>query len=150
MASLQTEPPPPHPTGKTRQRSALFIAVFVALQFLIPLTYLVREDASDERFTWRSLAEPNPVRCESHAELIRADGARENVPLEALVHEDWVRYVQRGRQTVVDALLVEQCEAAGVERVELVNRCEGESGTRRYSRPCRGEPARAARRAAAR
>ena len=148
MASSQTEPPPPHPTGKTRQRSALFITFFVALQFLIPLTYLVREDASDERFTWRSLAEPDPAPCESYAELIRADGARENVPLQALVNEEWVRYVQRGRRAVVDALLVEQCEAEGVDRDELVNRCEGESGTRRYSRPCGGEPTRTARRAA--
>ena len=55
MASSETEPPPADPSRKARRRSTAFIAAFVVLQFLIPLTYLTREDAADERFTWRSL-----------------------------------------------------------------------------------------------
>ena len=44
--------------------------------------------------------------------------------------QDWLRYVQQGRRTVVDAFLLKQCEAEGIAQVDLVNRCTDERGTR--------------------
>jgi hypothetical protein len=150
MASSETEPPPPQPSPKARRRSAAFIAVFLAFQFLVPLTYLVREDNSDERFTWRTLSEPAPPRCETRASLSRFDGVVEPLPLSALLHEDWLRYVQQGRRAVVDAFMLKQCEAEGVERVELVNECKDEPSRRSYSLRCGGERAHETTRTAAR
>jgi hypothetical protein len=124
MASSQTEPPPPLPSERSRRRSSLFIAAFVGLQFLAPLTYLVREDASDERFTWRSLTTPQPPACEALATLRRVDGVEETRQLESLLHEDWVEYVYRGRRVVLDAFLMKQCEGEGVMQVELVTDCD--------------------------
>ena len=150
MAASETEPPPPQPSPKARRRSAAFIAAFVAIQFLVPLTYLLREDASDERFTWRTFSEPASPRCETRASLSHFDGVVEPLPLGALLHEDWLRYVQLGRRAVVDAFMLKQCEAEGVELVELVNECKDEPSRRSYSLRCGGERAHETTRTAAR
>lgn len=128
----------------------MFIAGFVLLQFLVPLTYLGRDDASDERFTWRHFTAPAAPKCESYASVHRFDGAERNFPLGDLIHPAWVEYVQRGRRTVVDAFLSKQCEAKGVERVEVVNRCSGADETRHYLLRCGGERALETTRTAAR
>jgi hypothetical protein len=127
------------PSGKARRRTSAFIAVFVLLQFVVPLTYLGREDAADERFTWRSLTEAAAPPCEASAALERVDGERETIFLEKLIHKDWVDYVAQGRRAVVDAFLMKQCEADGVLQVELVNRCDDGRGIREYKLRCGGE-----------
>ena len=100
MASTQTEPPPPLPSGKNRTRSRIFIAAFVGLQFLVPLTYLLRDDATDERFTWRSLdGHVEAPECEARSDRgTRRTATREPIELEAALHEDWVDYVRLGRR----------------------------------------------------
>lgn len=149
MASFETEPPPAQPTGKNRRRSGSFIAAFVALQFVIPLTYLGREDASDDRFTWRSFAaKPSPT-CETRATLRLYDGQQRAIPVRKLLHEDWIQYVQQGRRAVVDAFLLKQCEANDVEQVDLVNACP-DRGARSYTLRCGGERAHETTRTAAR
>jgi hypothetical protein len=117
----------------------MFIAAFVALQFVVPLTYLAREDASDDRFTWRSFTTAPAQACETRASLQLYGGERHHIPLEKLIHEDWIRYVQQGRLAVVDAFLLKQCEADDVEQVELVNRCDDEAATRSYRLRCGSE-----------
>jgi hypothetical protein len=128
----------------------MFIAAFVLMQFLIPLTYLAREDASDERFTWRSLNAPVAPSCETSASLERFDGQREDIPLQKLIHQDWVDYVQRDRRAVVDAFLRKQCDAQDVLQVELINRCDDERGTHEYNLRCGGERSHATARTATR
>lgn len=128
----------------------MFIAGFVALQFLVPLSYLGRNDASDDRFTWRSFTAPEAPQCESYASVRRFDGAETSVPLGSLIHRDWVRYVQRGRRAVVDAFLAHQCQAEGVERVEVFNRCTEPDATRSFLLRCGGERALETTRTAAR
>jgi len=141
MASLQTEPPPAQPSGKARRRSGAFIAAFVVLQFLIPLTYLTRDDTADERFTWRRLNEPYAPTCETDASLERLSGEREAIALDKLIHQDWVAYVAQGRRDVVDAFMKKQCEGDGVVSVALLNRCDDERGVREYTLRCGGERA---------
>jgi hypothetical protein len=141
MASSETEPPPAHPSPKARRRTGALIAAFVALQFLIPLTYLTREDSGDERFTWRSLNAPAAASCKTSVSLERFDGQREAISLEKLIHQDWVDYVGQGRRAVVDAFLRKQCEAENVLQVELVNRCDDDGSIREYSLRCGGERA---------
>ena len=136
MASTQTEPPPPLPSGKNRTRSLVFIAVFVGLQFVVPLTYLLRDDASDERFTWRSLTPPQAAECEASASIEHPNGEREPVTLETALHEDWVNYVRLGRRSVVNAFLEQRCAREDVARVELVTRCAGEREDVIFKREC--------------
>ena len=128
----------------------MFIAAFVALQFLVPLTYLVREDGSDDRFTWRSLATEPATECETRASLQRYDGERIVIPVRRLIHGDWIRYVQQGRRAVVDAFLLKQCESGDVAQVDLVNECTDARGLRSYSLRCGGERAHETTRTAAR
>ncbi len=141
MASFETEPPPAQPSGTARRRSGAFIAAFVVLQFLIPLTYLTRDDTADERFTWRRLSEAEAPACETDASLERLSGEREAIALEKLIHQDWVAYVAQGRRAVVEAFLQKQCEADGVVSVALRNRCDDERGVREYTLRCGGERA---------
>jgi hypothetical protein len=136
MASFATEPPPASPSAKHRRRAGVFIAAFVLFQFAVPLTYLGREDASDERFTWRRFTGSSEPVCETHAWVERADGARQDIALESTIHQQWVDYVQRDRRAVVEAFLRKQCEAADARRVELINRCDDARGTHEYSLHC--------------
>ena len=136
MASTQTEPPPPLPSGKNRTRSLVFISVFVGLQFVVPLTYLVRDDASDERFTWRSLTPPEAPECEANAAIERPNGEREPVVLETALHEDWVDYVRLGRRSVVNAFLEQRCADEDIARVELITRCAGDQEDVVFEREC--------------
>ncbi len=136
MASSATEPPPAGPTGKSRKRSAAFIAAFVAFQFLVPLTYLLREDASDQRFTWRSLSGEETGACLTRMSLRQADGSRERVALEETLHPDWTGYLAQGRRSVVDAVLRKQCERAGVAEAEIIKQCDDERVARSYRLRC--------------
>ncbi|MDH3625945.1 MAG: hypothetical protein OES69_01925 [Myxococcales bacterium] len=150
MRSVETEPPPPHPSPKHRRRSGLFIGAFILLQFLVPLTYLTREDAADDRFTWRTFSRPGEPMCETSASLETFDGRREELALQKLIHQDWVDYVGRNRRVVVEAFLKKQCEAEGVLEVELTNHCEDDSRIREYRLRCGGERAHETTRTAAR
>jgi hypothetical protein len=128
----------------------VFIGAFILLQFLIPLTYLSREDVADDRFTWRTFSEPGAPACETSASLETLDGRHEELALEKLIHRDWVDYVGRNRRIVVEAFLQKQCEAEGVLEVELINRCEDDRGIREYRLRCGGERSHETARTAAR
>lgn len=117
----------------------MFIGVFILLQFLIPLTYLAREDIEDDRFTWRTFSGPSEPVCQPSASLETLDGRREELALETLIHKDWVDHVGRNRRAVVEAFLQKQCEAEGALEVELINRCDDDGGIREYRLRCGGE-----------
>jgi hypothetical protein len=138
MTSFETEPPPTGPSGKARRRAGAIIAAFVLLQFLIPLSYLGRQDTADERFTWRSFTGTEPPACDTSASLERLSGEREPISLRATIHPDWLEYVAQNRRAVVDAFLERQCEADDVLAVELVNRCEDARGVHAYNLRCGG------------
>ena len=88
--------------------------------------------------------------CETSASIRRFGQEPQSLALDTLIHQDWVRYVDLGRRSVVDAFLLKQCDAAGIEQVELVSRCSDERGTRSYSLRCGGERAHETTRTAAR
>lgn len=135
MASSETEPPPAQPNADARRRSALFIGAFVLLQFVLPLSYLAREDSSDQRFTWRGFIEADAPLCETRVSLERPDGQREDIQLDKTVHPDWAEYLRQGRRAVVDAFMQKQCESGEVLQVELVNDCDA-LGTHEYRLRC--------------
>ena len=122
----------------------------IMLQFAIPLTYLMRADTSDDRFTWRSLGGTAETICRTESSLERLDGAREELDLDALIQRDWVDYLQRNRRSVIEEFLRVQCEEAGVLEVELRNDCDDADGVRAYKLRCGGERAYETRRTASR
>lgn len=136
MASIATEPPPASPNAKSRRRAGAFIAAFVLLQFALPLSYLGREDTSDERFTWRRFTGSGAPACETRAWLEGVDGQRQEIVLESIIPKQWVDYVQTDRRAVVEAFLRQQCERTGVARIELINRCGDARGTREHEMRC--------------
>ncbi|MEM7434489.1 MAG: hypothetical protein AAF436_04990 [Myxococcota bacterium] len=141
MSSVHTEPPPPPPNPDIRRRSGLFIAGFVALQFIIPLTYLVREDRADDRFTWRVTAASEAPTCETTAEILTSEDVEVAVSPESTVHRDWIELLRRDRRVVVEAFLEKQCEVEGVLEATLVNTCDDAQGVRHYQLRCGGERA---------
>ena len=124
--------------SKARRRAGAFIAAFVLLQFLVPLSYLGRQDSADERFTWRSFTGTEPPACDTSALRERVGGEREPIALETSIHPDWLEYVGQNRRAVVNAFLEKQCEADDVLAVELVNRCDDARGIHAYSLRCGG------------
>jgi hypothetical protein len=140
MASIATEPPPASPNAKSRRRAGAFIAVFVLFQFAVPLSYLGREDASDERFTWRRFTGPEAPACQTSAWIEGVDGQRQEIVLESTIPKEWVEHLQRDRRSVVDAFLRQKCNEAGVARVELINHCDDTRGTREHGMRCAGSP----------
>lgn len=113
---------------------------FVLVQFVVPLSYLGRNDASDDRFTWRRFIGSSPPACETSAWVEGVDGQRRDLELGSLVPRQWVDYVQRDRHSVVQAFLRKRCSDAGVARVELVNHCDDARGTHEYSLRCSDAP----------
>lgn len=140
MASLATEPPPPSPSAKSRRRAGAFITAFVLLQFAVPLSYLGRHDASDERFTWRRFMGSSAPACETSAWIEQVDGQRRDLSLESLIAQEWVDYVQHDRHSVVQAFLQRQCQASDAARIDLINHCDDVRGTHEYSLQCSDKP----------
>jgi hypothetical protein len=140
MASFATEPPPASPSAKSRRRAGAFIAAFMLFQFAVPLSYLGREDASDDRFTWRRFTGPSASACQTSAWIEQTDGRRRDIALQSLIPQEWVDYVQSDRHSVVYAFLRRQCQSTEIARVELVNDCDDARGTHEYSLRCSGEP----------
>ena len=136
MVPPEAEAGPQLPSKKVRRRIHLFIAAFLALQFLLPLTYLLGDDPNDARFTWRGAPADAQLGCEAAVSRQHLDGSRETLEIERLMHRDWVAYLEGNRQSVVEAFLRKQCEEPGVLQVDLVNRCEGDSHDRDYSLRC--------------
>lgn len=139
MASFATEPPPADPSSKGRRRAGAFIVVFMLFQFALPLSYLAREDASDDRFTWRRFTGANASACETTAWIEQTDGERRSIALESMIPQEWVDYVQSDRHSVVHAFLRQQCRSTDIARVELINHCDDARGTHEYSLHCSGE-----------
>jgi hypothetical protein len=116
-----------------------FIVVAVTLQLLVPLTYYLRDDPYDERFSWRMFSGVRLQECEASAYDTRPEGERQ-VNLYRVIPPGWIANLQRDRQPVIERYLEHRCAAPGVERVRVVNACRGVDGQtlppREYARDC--------------
>lgn len=83
-----------------------FIALFIAVQMIAPLTYYVaRRDPHDERFAWRMFSPMRMTRCSTE---ITVGG--EHVDLGAKFHEAWLELASRGRYVVLEAMAAKLCK----------------------------------------
>jgi hypothetical protein len=84
-----------------------FIAVFVALQLLLPLSYYVaRLDRHDERFAWRMFSPTRMVTC---GVVLTVDGAA--LPQSRFFHQAWAETATRGRRVVLEAMGAHLCRS---------------------------------------
>ena len=103
------------------------VTAFLVLQFLLPLSYYtVREDAYDERFSWRMFSDVRMLKCK----VSFARGG-EPVTMSQEFHMAWNTLVQRGRQDVIDGVAAELCDGARGKPVRLRMTCREADGTQK-------------------
>jgi hypothetical protein len=108
-------------TGRGR-----FIAVFVAVQALLPLHYyLARRDRHDERFAWRMFSPMRMVQCD-----LRFIEDGQPIALGSRFHEAWIELARRGRFVVIEAMAADLCREKDGRRVVVTMSCRYVDGTR--------------------
>ena len=97
-----------------------FIAAFIVLQALLPLTYYVaREDKHDERYAWRMFSPMRMTRCR----LAFSVGGTP-VDLGSTFHEAWLEIASRGRAVVIEAMAHKLCRAHPGKPVDVRVDCQ--------------------------
>ncbi|MGK0362240.1 MAG: hypothetical protein ACI9U2_004560 [Bradymonadia bacterium] len=89
----------------------VLIALFLALQIGLPLSYYLGDEPHDERFAWRMFSPIRLIKCD--VTLYDASGgARARIrPLQEM-HVVWRNLMRRGRIPVVEAFARTWCAAA--------------------------------------
>lgn len=96
-----------------------FIAAFLAVQMLVPLSYyVVRRDPHDERFAWRMFSPMRMTRCRP---AFTVDG--QPVALGSRFHEAWIEIASRGRRVVLEAMATKLCNDHPGAKVGLSLEC---------------------------
>ncbi|HEU0033135.1 MAG TPA: hypothetical protein VFQ53_21025 [Kofleriaceae bacterium] len=86
-------------------RRGWFIAIFVAVQLVLPLRYyLAHRDPHDERFAWRMFSPMRMATCTPAFEIDHKPVALGNE-----FHEAWIELARRGRFAVVEAMARRLC-----------------------------------------
>ena len=104
-------------------RRALFLAVVLGLQALLPIHYYLGQDKKDERFAWRMFSSTRMLKCE-YAWVV--DG--QNQPLAGDFHSAWITLVRRGRMDVTNAVSARICLVNPYKDVRLHYRCRRVDG----------------------
>lgn len=101
------------------------IAVFLLLQLAIPLTYYSGVRENDERFAWRMFSTIRQRLLSQRASSVVVEPADTNdtawrvTPVDQLVSEPWVEFIEQDQRTVVDGFLKWRCERGGGGEVRL-------------------------------
>ena len=100
------------------------IALFLAAQVSVPLSYYLSDRNYDERFSWRMFSTLRVRDCRVKVtELVGAQSVPREVDVQRDVHVSWLRLLERMRGAVIDAYLQRRCVDPAVQRVELTSRC---------------------------
>ncbi len=121
------------PTGETKQRVNIFIAVFLFVQLALPASYyLVNDNPADERYAWRMFSSQRVVQCRTRW----TEGpARQVFSPTAEIHVVWNTLITRQRTDVINAYAAKRCKAqssAGEPEVYLTMTCQ-KPGDLQYS-----------------
>lgn len=97
-----------------------FIVVFLLAQLLIPLHYYVgRKDPHDERFAWRMYS---PMRLATCVPTVTVDDRP--LQLSTEFHFAWIKFAQRGRFGVLEAMGARLCAKHPGSEVRVSVSCE--------------------------
>ena len=99
-----------------------FIAVFLVVQVLAPVSYYLGDDPADERFAWRMFSMKRAERCRVIAREGVDDQPRE-IPLVQVIHQGWRNAMGRRRLQVIEAFGAWRCEDPQVSSVVVERQC---------------------------
>lgn len=113
------------------------IAGFLAFQVVMPVSYYLSSDPTDERFAWRMFSVTRMTKCATKAYATK-DGHKRKLKLREHLHVGWVSNVERNRVRVIDAYGRRICRE-GADEFALTNVCKsptGDSDTFAYTMSC--------------
>jgi hypothetical protein len=116
----------PAPPARTRA-SHVLIALFLAFQVVVPLSYYWGARGYDERFSWRMFSTLRLRDCKVQVTEYVGQNAR-SVNVERDVHLAWLRLLERMRGAVIDAYLQRRCAVTDAERVLFDGTCRDTDG----------------------
>ena len=102
------------------------IAAFLLVQLAVPVTYYLRRDRHDERFSWRMFSPMRMAKCEPKAQVAGAP-----IALSATFHDAWIELAKRGRRSVLEAMGRRLCRDHAGQEVVLWLRCQYLDGSSR-------------------
>ena len=98
----------------SRRKKHVLIALFLVIQFALPLHYYLGSDPYDERFAWRMYSPMRMVKCRASIYEFE-DGVRKKIKLSRDVGMPWVKGISRGNLRVLKAYAQRRCAALEAE-----------------------------------
>ncbi|HEX7476520.1 MAG TPA: hypothetical protein VF331_01810 [Polyangiales bacterium] len=116
---------------RSRSWANAFIALFLAYQVGMPLSYYLSDRVHDERFSWRMFSTVRLQECDVQVhELAERSGTVRERPV--VVERDlqiaWIGLLKRLRPAVVEKYLRQRCERAHAQQVTLQGQCVNSNG----------------------
>jgi len=115
--------------GQSRTWVNAGIAVFIAYQLVMPLTYYLGDHPYDERFSWRMFSTRRMARCEVKMAETDSGGDARGIVLGRELQVAWINILRRYRPAVVDKFMHRRCEGEGIASVRYVRTCNDTDGT---------------------
>ncbi len=120
---------------KTRILASVLIALYLAVQLLLPLRYYSGASQGDPRFSWRMFSSTGQQHCRANAyEIIRQDGKLIERPLQldSLLPRSWLHILKTShQQNVAEKFLGWYCQRPGIVQVRYESDCTLADGTQR-------------------
>ena len=122
------------PPGRARSITSVLIAVYVLWQLVLPLTYYLGDDRSDERFAWRMFSAVNYLQRTCIVSLGEWRPGGDLRPLKReefieMVPLGWRRLLHRDRDAVIRKFLWTHCQGnPELVEAELIRKCKAEDG----------------------
>ena len=117
----------------TRILASALIAIYLAVQLLLPLRYYSGASQDDPRFSWRMFSSTGQQHCLANAyEIIRQDGKLLERPLQldSVLPRSWLHILKTShQQKVVEEFLAWYCQRPGVVQVRYESDCTLADGT---------------------
>ena len=117
----------------TRILASVLIAIYLAVQLLLPLRYYSGASQDDPRFSWRMFSSTGQQHCLAKAyEIIRQDGKLLERPLQldSVLPRSWLHILKTShQQNVVEEFLGWYCQRPGIVQVRYESDCTLADGT---------------------
>ena len=117
----------------TRILASVLIAIYLAIQLVLPLRYYSGESQADPRFSWRMFSSTGQQHCLAKAyEIIRQDGKllERPIPLDSVLPRSWLHILKTShQQNVAEKFLGWYCQRQGVVQVRYESDCTLADGT---------------------
>lgn len=134
LSDLSTEKLASPAPGRARSRTNLFVGVYLFVQIVLPLSYYMRADKSDERFAWRMFSAVNYLQqtCIVSLGEWRTGGKLRPLPRDEFISKvpyGWIKFLHRDRDAVIGKFLGRYCLAnPDVVELELLRKCATPDG----------------------